>query len=349
MIDVSFPFEILRSFVSGQTAIDIPHLIINGMEETEPFLSCYGYDWNVPLHREEIEKLRIASIDFINEELLGPDDSPMPPEVYNEKDVRLLLLWASDQQHELRRWACAVLRVAHTYAHCESYFNDHFGPIIREQIFSRFESHLFTEGETTFLGHDARIPLTSFEAKRSKSTRSVVMKLLHKAENVASDIFDRFGVRFITEERFDALLVVKFLRAHNIVMFANVKPSRSRNTLIDLDWLETAINEETDPTSPEAWRRLVELTRETPYPAPPEPSYNPYSGAEYHSIQFTCRQMIRGTDEAGRPFRFFFPFEIQILDEESFQRSRSGYAAHDLYKARQRDAVRARVLGSLID
>ena len=40
--------------------------------------------------------------------------------------------------------------------------------------------------------------------------------------------------------------------------------------------------------------------------------------------------------------------ESKILDEESYQRSRSGYAAHDLYKSRQREAVRQRVLGRLI-
>lgn len=348
MIDVSFPFEILRLFVSGHSAIDIPKLLLNDVSETEAFLECYGYDWFNPEHREELENVRRESVSFIQEALLGEEGDPrIPDEVRDQKDVRELLVWASDPDHEYQRWACAILRVGHTYAHAHSYFNERFGPTIRHQIFSRFEQHLVRVDGDIFLGVDEKIPLANFYAKPSKPISSVMMKLLHKAENVAADIFDRVGVRFLTRERFDALLVVKYLREHNIVMFANVKPSRSRNTLIDIDWLEKEL-EEIDVTDPSALETIREATRHTEYPGPPVPSYNPYSAAEYHSIQFTCRQLIRTADsETGEPVRFFFPFEVQILDVASFEASRKGYAAHDLYKARQREAARQRVLGSL--
>ena len=350
MIDVSFPFEILRSFVAGQTAIDIPQMLL-GSDETEAFLECYGYDWHNPEHREEIENVRSESVSFIEEVLLGdPGDPELPDVVRNQTDVRELLIWASNPDHEHQRWACGILRVGHTYAHCHSYFNERFGPTIRRQIFSRFEEHLLRdENGDIFLGEEERIPLANFEAKSSKPVRSVMMKLLHKAENVATDIFDRIGVRFITRERFDALLVVKYLRQHNVVMFANVKPSRSRNTLIDLEWLETELEAINDTTDPNALATLRKKVAASEYPGPPHPSYNLYSGAEYHSVQFTCRQLIRSIDtHTGEAVRFFFPFEIQILDEESFAKSRSGYASHELYKARQRDAVRKRVLGHLV-
>jgi uncharacterized protein (TIGR04562 family) len=45
--------------------------------------------------------------------------------------------------------------------------------------------------------------------------------------------------------------------------------------------------------------------------------------------------------------RFFFPYEIQILDADSFEEARSGRASHDDYRERQREAVRRRVLGVL--
>ena len=79
------------------------------------------------------------------------------------------------------------------------------------------------------------IPLKNFEVKSHKSSHSIAIKLLHKAENVAADIFDRIGVRFITPTRLDCVRVIRYLRERNVIMFANVKPSRSRNTLIDLD------------------------------------------------------------------------------------------------------------------
>jgi len=185
---------------------------------------------------------------------------------------------------------------------------------------------------------------------------SVAMKLLHKVENVAEDIFDRVGVRFITHERLDTLLVVKYLREHNVFMFANIKPSRSRNTLIDIGWLEDLMAgldgevEAGSMTEDERMEVLREAVASHAHLAEPSTSLNPYSAASYHAVQFTCRQMIRVPDDTGRcEIRFFFPFEVQILDEESYRRSRSGYAAHDLYKQRQRKAVRDRVLGRLSD
>jgi uncharacterized protein (TIGR04562 family) len=229
------------------------------------------------------------------------------------------------------------------------------------------------------------IPLHTCEFKKIKSKHSMAMKLLHKLENVSSNIFDRIGVRIVTHDRLDALMVVRYLRIHNVFMFANVMPSRSRNTLLDLDWVRREIEHIEDEFNRGVISRkeIIETLRQElishPYPAPPQPSYNPYSSAKYHAIQFTCRQMIRvkhpqildlanslHTQTSGHPqleelsakllqqisshcdINFFFPFEIQILDLESFQLSREGMAAHSDYKRRQRDAVKRRVLGAIL-
>ncbi len=45
---------------------------------------------------------------------------------------------------------------------------------------------------------------------------------------------------------------------------------------------------------------------------------------------------------------FFFPYEVQILDRESYERSRSGRASHATYKERQRQAVKERIWGDLL-
>ena len=37
------------------------------------------------------------------------------------------------------------------------------------------------------------------------------------AENVAEELFDRVGVRFVTQNRFDTLRVIRFLLEKNIV------------------------------------------------------------------------------------------------------------------------------------
>ena len=126
--------------------------------------------------------------------------------------------------------------------------------------------------------------------------------------------------------------------------------------------------------------RLREAISKQPFPNSASKSSNVYSSVEYHSIQFTCRQMIRipGDRQALSSMvetlrregdatveevadellsridrltetRFFFPFEVQILDAESYRISREGRASHDVYKTRQRQAVKLRVLGDLVD
>jgi uncharacterized protein (TIGR04562 family) len=222
-----------------------------------------------------------------------------------------------------------------------------------------------------------------FQFRRTKSRNSLAMKMLQKAENVGADIFDWVGLRFVTRERFDALLVVRYLRANSLVMFAHVKPGRSRNTLVDTDRVRIDMQQVDEEVRAgrlaehERWQRMRELVRAYPYPGAAERSYNPFSASSYHSIQFTCSQQVRvpnpymgrfskvlsSMDQrapsvvgnltrglqrvgVGSDVHFFFPYEIQILDQQSFEASRSGRASHDVYKEKQRYAVKKRLFGT---
>ena len=350
------PWDLTRAIIGGESAIDVPRLLLRSVSDAEQFLDCYGFDWSRPSHRLEVESFRRQSIAFIEESLIDEIALEIPAEIRDCTDVRQLLLWASEPSGARQSWACSTLRVMHTVAHAHSYFNDRYADTIRQQVLKRFEPHLSLDEAGLSLGGDLGIPLVDFEVKPSKPLSSVVVKLLHKAENVAADIFDRIGVRFITRERFDALMVVKYLRTNNVVMFANIKPSRSRNTLLDLDWALREIDRTESLvalgviTPEEQITCLREAARGLPFPGPAEPSYNPFSAVAYHSIQFTCRQLIRiPSQDGGEEIQFFFPYEIQILDENSYQQSREGLAGHEMYKARQKDAVMRRVLGPLLD
>lgn len=369
---IHFPWEILDAIIGGSSAIDVPALHLHNLREAEDFLECYGYDWFVPAQRVEVEEILRESLLFLEEELLFDEEVVVPSEVRRATDARLLLLWASGSRSKLlQRWSCALLRIAHTFAHCRSHFNEWYGDEIRAQIFSRFRAHLQTSGNGMSLGRGPfAIPLERFEVKHGKPIRSIVMKLLHKAENVATDIFDHVGLRFVTEERYDALLVVKYLRANNVTMFANVKPSRSQNTLIDIEWLRAEaahLDEEVRSGRMSRHQQLAAIrkaVRNQPYPAPPARSLNPHSSLAYHSLQFTCRQKIRivaaprpqggpvfgplKLGASGEELTFFFPFEVQVMDKKSYERSRSGLASHRDYKTRQRRTVKRRVLGTLI-
>ncbi len=195
------------------------------------------------------------------------------------------------------------------------------------------------------------LPIAAFEVKHAKSRWSGAIKLLHKDDNVAAQVFDRIGVRIVTQERFDALRAVRYLREHDVFNFANVKPSRSHNTLIDIEQvrrksaeLVAAMGDGSEPERLDAMHRFV---RVQPLPRASSDPINRFSGIEYHAIQFTCRQLIRMPDDPLT--RFFFPFEVQIMDEEAMAISRRGLASHDAYKARQRAEAKRRVLGRLLD
>ena len=332
----------LQTVIEGRSIIDSERLQLHSLDEAEAFLNCYGFDWQVAEERWELEKLRQEALEFIEEILLFPGQLVLGS-VRTEVDVRQLLVWVSENGTSQRRlWSCALLRVMHTFAHCGSYFNEHYQQEIREQLLSLFKAHLHYHQGAVSLGD---IELAGFESRPSKTRRSVALKLLHKPENVAADIFDWVGVRIVTRYRLDALKVLAYLRKHNLVMFANIKPSRTRNTLLNVDWIQSRWGTESFTD----FDKLRENAQLMEYPSfPPQSTDNPFSEATYHALQFTCRQRIRFRENDGRLVRFYFPYEIQILDEESYRRSRSGRASHDKYKQRQLKAIRARVLGSAL-
>lgn len=383
---IDIPWEMMGVFLKGRSAIDVPRLYLNTLEEAEEFLASYGFRWGVPDEREEALGIRDEALAFLDEQLLF--DEPhleMCPEVRAEKDIRRILLWAStDAQTERQRWACVLLRLMHTFVHCGSYFQNMFSEQIQAQILDRFEPHVHRgpNGITLGTGSGA-IPLLDFQFRRTKSRTSLALKLLQKAENVGADIFDWVGLRFVTRERFDALLVVRYLRANNLVSFALVKPGRSRNTLIDTERVREDMRRVDEQiragrlAEHERLQRLREIVRDYPYPGQAERSYNPFSASSYHSIQFTCSQQVRvpnpymgkvtrvlgAIDQrvpsvaggltrglqrvgVGSDVHFFFPYEIQVLDQRSFEASRSGRASHDVYKEKQRYAVKKRLFGT---
>jgi len=71
---------------------------------------------------------------------------------------------------------------------------------------------------------------------------------------------------------------------------------------------------------------------------------NQFTENSYHSVQITCRQRIKIKQANGKNLSFYFPFEIQVMDSESFIKTREGRASHGEYKKRQRASVRQRVL-----
>lgn len=326
----------VRTALEGRSFIDTKRIHIHTEQEATEYLDCYGFNIDDEFDAAELEELRLEAIDLIKEELLKPDEQ-IPTELIAQKDVRQYLLNASGHGlHSLASWSGAILRVLHTLTHSHSYLNDIYHDAIREQIFSRFEGHILRDKPGCWLG---KTKLIDVEFRTAKSRRSVAMKLMHKAENVAADIFDWIGIRFITEYRCDVVDILAYLREQHIVTYANIKPSRSRNTLIDMEWLNACLKK----GMPVEKIKEEMQSKELP-PSERMIEHNQFSEISYHSVQITCRQRIKIPQSNGKNLCFFFPFEIQMMDEKSFLKTREGLASHSEYKNRQRIAVRKRVL-----
>ena len=365
---LKFPYELFNVVFSRKSFIDINRLNVHDEQTALSYMKNYGYDITDPLMKQKVVMILQESKNFIQNYLLedpeGHDPALIvPPEVLFNDNILDLLIMASEKEKTLLQiWACAVLRVAHTITHVENDLAKSFMPGIKKQIFSRFMDHLkMSRTGEYYLGEgDQKIQLKMFEMKNEKSRESLILKLLHKKENVTADVFDRIGVRVVTYTKLDVILVLKYFSVNHVVSFANIKPSRTRNNLINVERFLQGI-EELNAHDLSSWKEEdVSEFLERHLQLPPEEKElepdrtikenNLYSSTLYSSLQLTGRQLITIKDffKPEIVYRFFFPFEIQILDEESFNESREGRASHEEYKKNQICAARKRVLNNVI-
>ncbi|MBU6154206.1 MAG: TIGR04552 family protein [Bdellovibrionales bacterium] len=386
--------SVLRVLIGGRSFLDSKDGFIGtfrNVHGAENYLGAYGFNLHDPIEKAELQGSLQEAIRFIRSYFLKPGNPEglaleIPKKIIETKTIPELLLFASSEsQTELRLWACAILRVIHTLSHVDRDIRTHYFTDIQTQILDRFyrQLHRDEHGEL-YLGRTLddpyRVDLVRFEVKPKKARDSILMKLLHKPESVAEELFDRVGVRFVTKNRTDAVRVIQYLEHANVVVSANIKPSRSRNTLILVDEFE-AILKGALPQLKSGALSEAELRQKLEACAYPESNAgeNPFSSEHYRAIQFTCRQLIKiknplsdhirdlksvargknlDPDLAAaiekvdqkyiqRVARFFYPFEIQVMDEKSHIENEKGRSAHGEYKKAQQRAAMSRVMGAL--
>ncbi len=340
---LDYDWEIISAIVSGGSAIDLGRLTYRTEQAARAFLAAYGFDPREEEGQREMRKIVPLALAFIEEELLpvGPLER-IPPDLSH--DPVELLTYASQPEHPLRDWACSLLRVCHAVAH-GMYLPGRDRVSEACAIFEgRLRPHLRHSRGKLYLGD---IPIVRSEFKTEKPWNSLLLKMLYKKDSVAEEIYDQVGLRIVTYSRADTLLVIRYLVDRNVVVYPNIKPSRSHNTLIDLAefrrFLDGARKGLEDgrldgagfEAEIEAYQREVDVRAGA--------VRNPYTDEHYRSIQFTTRVMITRKTDAGDVERFFFPFEIQVMDEQAYRRNIVGKSNHQAYRERQRDAARHRV------
>lgn len=357
-----FQDQILECVFGGVSALNISRLDIHDLKQAHEFVKAYGYDLSRTEDQNRAWEIHQRAITFMTEKILGPGEEIPLALVQREqlKDIGYLLVYASTQQHEnnsIQKWSCALLRVMHVIVHLSHDLFSFFVDEIQNQVFSPIQEYISKDPVMgTILGTGSSreiIKLHRFEMKTLKSTNSSIIKMLAKPSALAFTLFDKLGVRFVTHNIFDSFRVVRFLVDHHLISFPNIVPQQSNNSLYPLDLFFEVLDEiqgqilENDQINALLMKRLDQLNQ-----ADLSEKVNDFSGENYRFLKFISRQLIR-VDHAKdlarvnqRDFSFFYPYEVQIMDFNTYLTTISGPEAHDQYKERQRKAARLRVLGS---
>ncbi|MFT6630791.1 MAG: hypothetical protein ACJAS4_000733 [Bacteriovoracaceae bacterium] len=397
----NFNWETLDIMASGTSSLDAKNYLTNfkTMEEAKLFLEGYGYDTKDPIQSAEMFGNFQEAIQFIKKYFLkegNPDglDLSIPNTFYTLTDISELLLIATGNSElktsvEDSLWASIILKVMHTVLHLDKDLRYRYFSTIQTQIFDRFYKFLTRENDQLFLESDdkkIKIPLLEFETKSKKSRESIIIKLLHKKENVAEELFDRIGIRFVTHTKIDCLRVLKFLDQNYVIVVNNIKPSRSQNSLIDLkafkeNYLGLLKDSIKDNLTEEEFAKKVEEYTLLHSRSNDKYKNNEHTSRDYQAIHFTCRQLIKyknpfyqnfnkvrsfskkndpnnevtrrlldlDTSFIAKDVRFFYPYEVQITDIKSHQENTEGEASHEEYKKSQVNSAMMRLFKNLLE
>jgi uncharacterized protein (TIGR04562 family) len=396
--DYRFNWETFDVVCSGKSSLDATNYLteLYDKQHVTNFLQGYGFDISDPVESAELFGIFQEAMQFIKRYFLKegtPDglDMRIPNYLYSITNMSELFLAATGHSSyklktEESLWAGIVLKVMHTILHADKDLRARYFSTVQTQIFDRFYKFVHRDEENRlFLKNDSgmTIPLYDFQTKAKKTRDSIIIKLLHKQENVAEELFDRIGMRIITYNKLDALKVIKFLHRNYVIMINNIKPSRSQNTLVDLSLLRkrmyglykeairTNLNED------EFYQKLNNLIEDC---VPRSDHHNRHSSDEYRAIHFTGRQLIKyrnpfmssfnevrkqalkdkenplsqsllnlDTSPISRDIRFFYPFEVQITDYESHLKNTQGEASHNEYKRAQLKSAMKRIFRPILE
>lgn len=348
--------SIFETTVGGKSAIDIPHLEIHNLKEAYQFIASYGYDLTDAKDLDKVWAFHRRAVTILRDTLLKegekiPDRLTDPSLLH---DMAYLFVFASSRDpvdEDLQKWSCAILRVMHVLAHIENDIFGSYSETIQDQIFKQYKDAIVVDSlHGTFLGrkdHLDRLPLKQFDTKPFKASTSSVIKLLTKPHATAWTLMDKVGVRFVTRSIYDSFRVVRFLVEEHLISFPNIVPDQSRNTLYPLNLFFELIGELKDGDKHEEIEaRLISKLEQARGRAEFLEKKNEFSDGSYRAIKFIVRQLIKipGSPDGGR---FFYPYEVQIMDYETYLTNMSGESSHGKYKQRQLQAARQRVMPSM--
>ncbi|USX27696.1 TIGR04552 family protein [Oxalobacteraceae bacterium OTU3CINTB1] len=359
----SLNWSYLNAIANGVSAIDLGALALRNLHDARQFVREYGFDLEQPAAPAIIARAHREAVDFLACTFLAPEQAGLiPDEVSHPDDPLHLLVYASLRGTSVdvrRMWSCAVLKVMHGIFYIDNNLKLRHFHAIRAQVFATLDEVIRHDGDRHFLTDgEVCLPMLHYERKDNKGRNSILLKLLQKAAYLAADIFDHLGVRLVFATRFECLLALRSLQRAHLLSVTNVDAERTRNTLLDLEAAKQIFNKyraQIEHSDDYPFDLLKTMDAELADLAQPQTRCdNPHSGSGFNSIQVTVRKMIHvqpdypnigAVTDQEYDVGFFFEYEIQLMDQASYERSLAGPASHDAYKRRQIDTARTRVFG----
>lgn len=332
--EFKIPWQTLRSIIGGESIIDIGEIYTDSIDLAVSFLKDYGVNPDTTEGRAALSEIKELTIEYLHKLILKDFERAEFDRVISDKSIPELLLAAASWQNSNRvNWPCVVLKVAHAMAHALWSHDSEAQQQALIVIENRLKPFLFQAYEANWIGDaQCKIPLIDFEIKKNKDIFRVATKLLQKPGNISAQIRDRIGVRFVVEDVFCSVLLIKFLRSRGIFMYANNIPEAAKNSLAEFGHIEELYKEFGPPDYISSVEKTGAENGDT--------KVNPYSSADFRMIKLIERLLV--LLPSGR--RSFFCYELQILTRSQWQKLSNGFTHHDAYKARQVAGVRKRIL-----
>lgn len=348
---VNFNPFILSSVLGESQSVDFPRLFLQDRQEALAFIHAYGYDLSKVEDLKKVWMYHRQAIEILESELLLPDEK-IPSSLRNREDlgdITKLFLAASlssSQVDSHQKWACAILRVMHVLIHLDNDIFTSFTDDIKYQILKPISQNVHKIEDRLYLGTDEnRIEIVSYEEKSFKQNHSAVVKLLARQDLIAMTLLDRVGIRFITKNLVDIFRVIQFLIDKHLISYPHVISSLSKNTICPTPTFMSALESSISSGGKIDLQKLEEkILTELDKLSGEGDGINPFTSKDFKFLKFITRQFLKINRGPDKPeFTFFYPFEVQILDKETFDKNMTGPASHFEYKNRQKLAARRRV------
>jgi len=323
--------ESVRLILRGDSVVDLHRLNLENLEDAERVLVAHEFHPSERRDRARLDGLRDEAVSYLRRQF----DFPIPRPVA-KASVEELLLMASGKGHR-QTCACAILKAMHIMHHLDGRELLFCLPMSDQDLFHLVEEKVYRVIGTML---SAGFPIVEFVGGR-KNKDSLYTKLLSKQDASASQIYDKLRFRIVTRSEDDILPVLLYL-SENLFPWSLVLADESINTIFH--FRQYCMENEHLASMISDFQTGVddELT----------PGDNQFSSDSYRVIHFVVDLPVRLPDETmelAPPAAWslgpivFVLCEFQIVDQKTEQANERGEASHELYKERQRQAVKRRL------